>query len=294
MVDTSRDARLVAADLPCRRCGYNLRGLDVNGFCPECNSPVARALGGDWIRLSDPAWLSQVTLGAALLALATVCLIPALFACAWLFRSYAGAARPANILLAVVSLCGACGGWLLTAPDPVLAPDSSESAWAWRTRILLIAATVGRLLHIFDRGAMMSPGQHLALVVLGGAAGIATIAAPFALMRLVRALAQRIPDRLLAARANFLSYFCPVGIVAALGIRAVQVSKSLIGFRPLHDQVLQWQRHAGITRHLLLFGMAGVVVGNLSLIALFFAVMLRLLRDLRAARPEQSPRWQEH
>lgn len=37
------DAR-VADDLPCFRCGYNLRGLLARTTCPECNEPIADSL----------------------------------------------------------------------------------------------------------------------------------------------------------------------------------------------------------------------------------------------------------
>src|SRR5688572_29680452 len=35
----------VDADVPCGRCGYNLRGLKAGGACPECGLPVAVVLG---------------------------------------------------------------------------------------------------------------------------------------------------------------------------------------------------------------------------------------------------------
>jgi hypothetical protein len=30
----------IVAELPCTRCRYNLRGLSIGGFCPECGSPI--------------------------------------------------------------------------------------------------------------------------------------------------------------------------------------------------------------------------------------------------------------
>jgi len=33
-------------DLVCRRCGYNLRGLDRAGHCPECRAEVGRSETG--------------------------------------------------------------------------------------------------------------------------------------------------------------------------------------------------------------------------------------------------------
>lgn len=34
----------LAQDVPCLRCGYNLRGLNVDGQCPECGARIRRTL----------------------------------------------------------------------------------------------------------------------------------------------------------------------------------------------------------------------------------------------------------
>lgn len=41
----------VAANLHCPTCGYNLRGLDADGVCPECGAAIARAV--ELRRLAD-------------------------------------------------------------------------------------------------------------------------------------------------------------------------------------------------------------------------------------------------
>ena len=37
-------APIIQSDLPCRACGYNLRGLPVEHVCPECGEPTARTV----------------------------------------------------------------------------------------------------------------------------------------------------------------------------------------------------------------------------------------------------------
>ena len=37
-------------DFQCRTCGYNLRGLDTDGRCPECTTAVGRSVHGDLTR----------------------------------------------------------------------------------------------------------------------------------------------------------------------------------------------------------------------------------------------------
>lgn len=50
-------------DVPCRRCGYNLRSLVLDGRCPECGTAVGRSLHGDLLRFSDPAWVQSLASG---------------------------------------------------------------------------------------------------------------------------------------------------------------------------------------------------------------------------------------
>lgn len=64
---------LIENDLPCARCGYNLRAQAQDGACPECGAPVAEALAnplyiGDprrvrWIR--SGLWATALALGAS-------------------------------------------------------------------------------------------------------------------------------------------------------------------------------------------------------------------------------------
>ncbi len=42
--DAQRRARPIVIDLPCVRCGYDLRGLDVAGACPECGFAVRETI----------------------------------------------------------------------------------------------------------------------------------------------------------------------------------------------------------------------------------------------------------
>jgi hypothetical protein len=54
----------IAHDHPCRKCGYNLRGLSADGRCPECGTPVGYSLKGDLLRFCDPGWLDTLYRGA--------------------------------------------------------------------------------------------------------------------------------------------------------------------------------------------------------------------------------------
>jgi hypothetical protein len=75
----------VVSDLPCRACGYNLRGLPTSGRCPECGTDVSDSISAErlWtLRKSppDPAWARQVREGASVSVLAFMLLLAAMMA----------------------------------------------------------------------------------------------------------------------------------------------------------------------------------------------------------------------
>ena len=53
------EAGRIAEDLPCLRCGYNLRGLGSEAACPECASAVGQSIQGDLLRFCDPVWRNK-------------------------------------------------------------------------------------------------------------------------------------------------------------------------------------------------------------------------------------------
>lgn len=63
----------IVEDVNCFHCGYNLRGLQVEGRCPECGTAVGRSIHGNLLRYADPDWLGRLLLGVRL-ALWTVAL----------------------------------------------------------------------------------------------------------------------------------------------------------------------------------------------------------------------------
>ncbi|MEM1165261.1 MAG: hypothetical protein AAGI30_03125 [Planctomycetota bacterium] len=58
--DLAGDATRAEAPIPCLRCGYDLRGLDVRGRCPECGAGVEGSLTGDALAATDTEWLKTL------------------------------------------------------------------------------------------------------------------------------------------------------------------------------------------------------------------------------------------
>src|SRR4051812_25869253 len=68
-------AQWLTADQPCRRCGVNLRGQQLNGRCPQCGTPVGVSLYGDLLSYSDPGWLAKVRTGLLTMLWTTIGMI---------------------------------------------------------------------------------------------------------------------------------------------------------------------------------------------------------------------------
>ncbi len=60
---------LLAFDLTCANCNYNLRGLPGAGECPECGTAIAVSAHGSPLSARDPEWLATVRRGAAAMTL---------------------------------------------------------------------------------------------------------------------------------------------------------------------------------------------------------------------------------
>ena len=54
-------------DLECVQCGYNLRGLERTGRCPECGTKISLSARGNLLKFANPDWLRKIKLGADLM-----------------------------------------------------------------------------------------------------------------------------------------------------------------------------------------------------------------------------------
>lgn len=72
---TESAAYTIDQDIPCSQCGYDLRGLTLDGRCPECGSEIGLSIE-EWkkrvevnpLAMSHQSWLRQIAFGFLLLA----------------------------------------------------------------------------------------------------------------------------------------------------------------------------------------------------------------------------------
>lgn len=104
------------SDLPCRSCGYNLRGLVPSGRCPECGTAIGFSLHGDLLKYSDPNWVE--TLAGGMIWIIAGLVVGLVLGIA---VGVSGAPRNGSLVTAATIasyLVSLVGYWKVTTPDP--------------------------------------------------------------------------------------------------------------------------------------------------------------------------------
>ncbi len=243
------DAPAVAADVPCRRCGYNLRGLPTDGRCPECGTPVGLSVRGGLIRYSDPAWIDRLRFGVnCLLAYAVVTVVAGVatgVGALALALATGGKVKVAAFqaghwvpVLTAVGLVGQAlylvGIWLLTAPDPAGLGEDQYGGPRRLIRVAAVTAAAGGLAPLARAFGALRPELAAAVAVATGGCQLASAVATVACLVYLGRLAARLPDPGLAGLARVVTYGLgiPLGIVAtstiALGLLAAARGPALV------------------------------------------------------------------
>ncbi len=103
----------VDQDLYCLKCGYNLRTLQSEGRCPECNIAVSRSVLGNALYNCDPKWVARLALGIAWIMWGIVVGVGALLVLRMLSEASVSLLVPGIFFYGFVFI----GSWLLTTPN---------------------------------------------------------------------------------------------------------------------------------------------------------------------------------
>jgi hypothetical protein len=269
----------IDSDTPCRKCGYNLRGLNPAGQCPECGAAISISTGGDLLRYCDPDWLAKLARGAKLIVVGSIVVF--LLSIAF---GIVGAVIRTPPVIAVGTLIGFAAGllavagiWLVTEPDPSGIGEDRYGTSRQIIRITLIIGLAGSVLQMATRLSTLHPRASLILGSVQTVAGIANVIGFLAQLQYFSKLTQRIPDASLTARANFLKTALPVsyGALTILGILAV-VTAAIVRRAPA----------AGPSSTFLLFGCGTGMVA--IAVAVFLIMYLLLVARLARSFNEQA------
>ena len=156
-------------DLPCLRCGYNLRTQSEGGRCPECNLDVATTLAAPRIPETLLRWFPRGcwVLGLTLLLVCGLQLAGNSVTVSWLMEKYVGGWQPLRVVLFVngtmaLLALGKCAGWsmllggALQTPLPGMPRRLALSALVAVVLQSLLAVGIAAIDGYFEYQAMMT------------------------------------------------------------------------------------------------------------------------------------------
>jgi hypothetical protein len=205
------EAGCLVEDVPCRKCGYNLRGLTVAGCCPECITAVGRSVHGDLLRFCDPGWVEQLASGMRLFVIAIIGGIVvglataiALGASLVITGSIVPPVLIAMILLLVpLTIVQLLAYWMITTPDPGWDESAGPLTMRFIARYGLIGAQILGIVYamsdpqrlgVFGTGGAVSPGAAAVICLVGLLSVAISLTGMFALFVYAVSLALRLPD----------------------------------------------------------------------------------------------------
>jgi len=200
----------VDADLPCRKCGYNLRGQLAEGICPECATPVGRALQGDYLKFADPKWLETLASGMNWILWGVVVgVITGGLVGGGVFLCMALPANLVPFLVLPLGLIPLIGYWKITTPDP---SGVGERDGVSARRLIRVTQPLSYAVTAVQQFSMA--WRVIALVqpvaLLNGVVGIVNVLASFTYGR---QLALRIPDPQMARGYRTVMWAMVAGLV---------------------------------------------------------------------------------
>jgi hypothetical protein len=230
-------APAIAEDTPCRKCGYNLRGLSSDGRCPECGTSVGFSLQGDLLRFCDPGWVETLRRGIQCIIAGVVL---AFVAGLGIFvMAVGGRGGPpiwpliGGAIIIAAMIVATIGWWLLTRPDP---SGLGEDQYGTVRKIIRVAQVVG-LVQLFlanvTRVTTLDDVTMMAIQAVTIICHIVEAVGIFAECAYLERLARRIPDAQISARAHFLMW--ALGLTYGV-FRLFSVALNLLGWRPVAGQ----------------------------------------------------------
>ncbi len=241
---------VVDHDRSCVRCSYNLRGLPIQGNCPECGNPVRDSLKGILLQFASPEYLAKIGKGLSFI-LNGILLMVATFVGAFVVMATSGPAAVHSLIWQGIQLVSSIvifvGYWMYTEPDPGFVGTETPGSARNVARVAAAASVVVLVLTtaLEELGVISSgPGGLTAGSFLSMLLGLVSLAAWavqfFAIMRYTRWVSGRVPDAYIVKRTKTYMWLLPVLNTVGIAI--------LIG--PLMALIMYWNLLDRLRKHL--------------------------------------------
>ena len=220
-------AQVVTADSPCRKCGYNLRGLRGDGRCPECGTPVGVSILGNLLRFSDPAWLRVVARGMGL----TLVGIYGQIIFGFLGGALVGMRVPSGLALATVGVVATnllvlIGTWQFTTPDPSGIGEDRYGTIRKIVRVTLAIGIINALTTNLPQLITVPQTVHGLIALLGLIVGLSAVVGLWAQLTYLMSLGERLPDsKIVSSLRQVRSWLVPIDAILFLSTGIVEMGQ---------------------------------------------------------------------
>lgn len=215
-------AGMLDQDWACVHCGYNLRGLDVAGNCPECFAPIASSISGNNLRFADRDWLKKLKLGTVVKLWNMVLGLLIGLATGIIVRFISGVVVVVIVLHLASSVLGLWATFLITTQEPSTSLTEDPLTLRKVVRTCAVFAFIG--------GVAGQTSQHWLvqlLALLLGAAGIVVLIGELVYLR---RFALRVPNLALAKSTRTVMWGMFIMMVGAfvVGLVAAVLTPALL------------------------------------------------------------------
>ncbi|MCA9310439.1 MAG: hypothetical protein KDA21_04485 [Phycisphaerales bacterium] len=244
-------------ELYCVQCGYDVRGLQVTGVCPECGADVRLPLLGNRLIDARPTYLTSLSRGLLIVlcsVFAQIAISILMVASAVITTLQGGPGRVqivqvigtvTGVVAACIGIVNAFGWWMFSQPDPGYkgTDDGYRARRALRITIvvraivLLIAGANSLFLPSYRQGLIqgVSP-QAIAMLIsltVGLASMVVWVAQFLSTMLYVRWLAERDEHMVIVDRCRLYIWLLPLIFIvgyACLGLGPLVVLFIYVAF----------------------------------------------------------------
>lgn len=202
-------------DYSCIHCGYNLRGLQQDGLCPECGQTIQIVEEAELLRFADPDWLERLRFGTAI-KLWSIALSLLLGMLAGFF---VGFGFPVILVWLAAMISGALGLWgtlCITAQEPRVSLQENPVTLRAVLRALATAGFIGSVWAGATSGWTTGTVAFSWISAIGTLLSYGSTAAAYGELFYFRRFARRLPDEKLTRSTTRIIWAS--GIVGGLGI----------------------------------------------------------------------------